>query len=481
MSPRGIGANIRGLTLVIALAFLVTSFGAGYWTLVAAEELGSDPFNPRLVAAIRDRPRGAIVDSAGGVLAESVKSGNGYVRRYRDRTLAHVVGYASFKYGTAGIEAAYSDSLVGQDPADPLASWRARYLGERDAPGAVVLGIDPKVQAAAAGALAATGRRGAIVALDPRTGTILASASLPNFDPNQIVDPATEDVAWQQVNGNADRPLIDRARSGLYPPGSTFKIVTGAAALESGVDPDAKVRVDDPWQADPSWGPYHVRSASRAHGDFTMSDAFRLSENIYFAKVGLQIGGQRLGEYAQRFGIGAAPRCDISAAKGQLSGTGALDRPTLIADTAYGQGELLASPLQMALVAAAIGRGGVMPTPHYATEVRDAAGNTIRTIAPGAAGQVIRPDTAARVTQMLVAAVSGPGAFAFGAKIQGVNVAGKTGTAENPQGSPHGWFVGFAPAEAPVVAVAVIIENAGQGGVDAAPLGGRVMQAALGR
>jgi peptidoglycan glycosyltransferase len=478
---RTIGANIRGLTMTIAIAFLATSIGVGYWTLAASDELGRDGFNPRLVAAIRDRPRGAILDATGGVLAESVKTANGYVRRYADRSLSHVVGYASFKYGTAGVEAAYADSLVGQDPADPLATWRARYLGEREAPGAVVLGIDPKVQKAAAEALAATGHRGAIVALDPRTGAIIGSVSLPSFDANQIVDPATEDTAWQQVNGNQEKPLIDRARSGLYAPGSTFKLVTGAAALESGVNPDTKVRVDDPWQADRSWGDYYVRSSSKAHGDYTMADGYRLSENIYFAKVGLQVGGQRLAEYAQRFGIGAAPRCDVPAAKGQLSSTGSLDRPTLVADTSYGQGELLVSPLQMALVAATIGRGGVMPAPHYALEVRDAAGNTIRTIAPGAVGQVIRPDTAAKIAQYLVGAVEGPGAFAFGAKIQGVHVAGKTGTAENPQGTPHGWFVGFAPAEAPVVAVAVIIENSGQGGVDAAPLGGKVMQAALGR
>ena len=212
-----------------------------------------------------------------------------------------------------------------------------------------------------------------------------------------------------------------------------------------------------------------------------MADGYRLSENIYFAKIGLQVGGQKLAEYASRFGVGAAPRCDIAVPKGQLSNSGTLDRPTLVADTSYGQGELLVSPLQMALIAATIGRAGVMPTPHYATEVRDSSGNTIRSIAPGAAGQVVRPDTAAKIAGYLVGAVEGPGAFAFGAKITGVHVAGKTGTAENPAGPPHGWFIGFAPAENPVVAVAVIIENSGQGGVDAAPLGGRVMQAALGR
>ena len=476
---RSIAANIRGLTLAIATTFLVTSVGVGYWTLVAGDELGNDPFNPRLVAAIRDRPRGFIKDSAGNTLAESVQTPDGYKRVYRDKTLAQVTGYASFQFGASGVEAAYAESLIGQDPGDPLSQWRARYLRERAPPGSIVLGIDPKVQKAAVDALG--GRRGAIVAIDPRNGAILASVSWPQYDASLISDPATEDAAWKQVTADPDKPLINRVTQGLYPPGSTFKIITGAAALESGVDPNAKVRVDDPWQADKSWGSYFVRSSSRAHGDYTMADGYRLSENIYFAKIGLQIGGPKLAEYAQRFGIGSSTHCDITAAKGQLSTAGVLDRPTLVADTAYGQGELLVSPLQMALVAAAVGMGGVMPTPHYATEVRDAEGHAIRVIAPGPIGQVIRPETARTLTTMLVGAVSGPGAFAFAAKIPGVNVAGKTGSAENPSGAPHGWFVGFAPAEAPTVAVAILLENSPRGGEDAAPLGGRVMQAALGK
>lgn len=476
---RSIATNIRALTLTIALAFLVTSLGVGYWTLVAGQELSTDPYNPRLVAAIRDRPRGFITDVAGTKLAESAQTNNGYKRVYKDKTLAHVTGYASFQFGASGIEAAYTESLIGQDPADPLSQWRARYLRERAPPGSVVLGIDPKVQQAAVAALG--NRRGAIVAIDPRNGTILASASWPQYDASLISDPATEEAAWKQVNEDPDKPLINRVTQGLYPPGSTFKIITGAAALENGVDANAKVRVDDPWQADRSWGTYFVRSSSRAHGDYTMADAFRLSENIYFAKIGLQLGGGKLAEYAQRFGIGSPTRCDIPAGNGQLSRTGQLDRPTLIADTAYGQGELLVSPLQMALVAAAVGMGGVMPTPHYATEVRDAAGHAIRVIAPGPIGQVIGLETAKALTTMLVGAVSGPGAFAFAAKIPGVDVAGKTGSAENPSGAPHGWFVGFAPAAAPTVAVAILLENSPRGGEDAAPLGGRVMQAALGK
>src|SRR5207302_653928 len=169
---------------------------------------------------------------------------------------------------------------------------------------------------------------------------------------------------------------------------------TASAALESGFDPNKKLRVDDPYQPDKSWGDYFVRSASHAHGDFNMADGFRLSENIYFAQVGLAIGSARLTDYAKRFGVGAAPK----------------------------------------------------------------------------------------LTTMLVGAVSVPGGFAFGAKIPGENVAGKTGTAENRPGeAPHGWFIGFAPAEAPTVVVAVIVENTAEGGLTAAPLGAQVIRAALGK
>jgi peptidoglycan glycosyltransferase len=479
MSQRTIGGNIRRLTLVIAIAFLVTSVGVGYWSIVAASDLNSDPFNPRLLAAVRDRPRGKIVDSSGRALADSVKVGEAYRRRYSDRSLAQVIGYASFKYGASGAEAAYQEALIGRDPADLVGQWKARYLGERTEPGSVVLGLDPKVQQAAVTALA--GRRGAIVALDPKTGRILASVSLPSYDANALVDPQQQDIAWAQLTDAKDRPLINRVAQGLYPPGSTMKIITAAAALESGFDPNQKIRVDDPYQADRSWGDYYVRSSSGSHGEFDMSLAFQRSENIYFAKVGLTIGAQKLADMAKRFGIGHAPPLDLPAAKGQLSNDGSIARPTLLADTSYGQGELLTSPLQMAIVAATVGNHGVQIQPHYATEIRDPSGGILRTVGGAAGDQIVSAATAAKLTTYLVQAVEAPGAFAFGAKIAGVRVAGKTGTAETPSGSPHGWFVGFAPAEDPQVAVAVIIENAGQGGVDAAPLGGAVMRAVLGR
>ncbi|HUG56520.1 MAG TPA: penicillin-binding transpeptidase domain-containing protein [Candidatus Limnocylindrales bacterium] len=475
---RPIGRNIRALALAIALAFLATSLGVGYWSLVASADLARDPFNPRLVAALQDRPRGRILAQEGSELAVSARVGDAFRRSYAEGSLAQVVGYASFRYGASGIEAAYAESLIGRDPADPLAQWRARYLRQYGEPNAVVLGIDPAVQRAAVEALG--GRRGAVVAIDVRTGRILASVSLPAYDPNLIADPATEEQAWAQVNDDPGRPLLNRVAQGLYAPGSIFKIVTAAAALESGLDPERRIRVDDPFQADASWGDYSVRSATGAHGDFDLSLAMQRSENIYFAKVGLEIGGAALAEWAERFGIGAAPELDLPAGGGQLSNTGDLDRPILVADTSFGQGELLVSPLQMALVVATIARGGSQPTPHYATSVRDAEGGVLRAIEPGAAGQIVNPRTALTLGRVLVEAVSAPGAFAAGARVPGLLVGGKTGTAENPQGAPHGWFVGFAPAEAPTVAVAVVIENAERGGEDAAPVGGAVLRAAAG-
>lgn len=308
-----ISSNIRSLTLTLALAFLVTSIGAAYWTVLASDQLANDPFNPRLIAATNGRPRGAIVDRNGAPIATSEKTDTGFARSYKDRTLAQVVGYASSKFGLAGIEAAYAESLIGQDPADPVSIWRARYLGDRSPAGQVVLGIDLKIQKAAADALG--GRKGAIVALDPRTGTILASVSVPSYDANQIVDPSKQDAAFDQLNHDAGKPLLNRVAQGLYPPGSVFKVITGAAALEAGFDPTKKLRVDDPYQADKSWGDYFVRSSSRAHGLFDMSDGFRLSENIYFAQVGLQIGAAKLTDYARRFGIGSTPSLDLPRRK----------------------------------------------------------------------------------------------------------------------------------------------------------------------
>ncbi len=474
-----LAGNIRRLAGALAVAFFAVSVGVGYWQIAAADTLGRDPNNPRLFAAALSRPRGPIVDRDGGVIARSEPQGEIFRRVYASNLHEPYLGYATLAFGVAGIEAAYATSLIGEDPGDPLAAWRHRYLGERSPPATLRLAISARLQDVAARALG--DRAGAVIALDPRTGEILASVSVPRYDPNPLVDPQRQRAEFARLGADPAEPFLDRATQGLYPPGSTFKLITGAAGLETGaIDPQKKVRIDSPWQADRSWGDYRVPSPTNAHGDFDLALAYQRSENIYFAMAGVAMGGERLADYANRFMLGKDLGLDRAHSRSRLSND-PLDRPTLVAATAFGQGQLVMSPLHMALVAATIANGGIMPTPHYGLEVREASGVIIRRVQPGPLAQPIRAETARLITLDLVLAVEAPGAFAYGAAIPGLHVAGKTGTAENPTGLPHGWFVGFAPAEQPTIAVAVLIEHPPRGGEDAAPIGGTVLRAGLGR
>ena len=472
--------NIRRLAATLSLLFLLVSCGVAYWQVVRADELSTDGYNPRLYSEAAKRERGQIVDRDGTVIARTESQGGSLRRLYVAPLYEPFVGYATLAFGAAGIERTYASSLIGEDPADPIGAIRHRYLGERTPPGSVRLAVSAKVQSAAAQALGQ--RKGAIIALDPKTGAILASISYPRYDANPLTDASKQQDAFQALNNDEGRPLLDRAVMGLYPPGSTFKLVTGSAAVELGLDPNKKVRVDSPWQGDPSWGNYAVPSPTNAHREFDLRDAYAFSENIYFAMAAVNVlHGDRLADYAKRFMVGQSLGLDGPYSRTQLSNSGQLDHPTLVAATGFGQGELLISPLQMALIASAIAEGGVMPTPHYALDVRDGSGKTVRAIQPGPLANPIRGDTAKLITADLVYAVEGPGAFAYPAAVPGIHVAGKTGTAENPQGSPHGWFVGFAPADNPTIAIAVVIENAQNGGLDAARAGGQVMRSWLGR
>ena len=422
--------------------------------------------NPRLAIAAQQVQWGRILDRHLTVLADSTTQNGRQVRRYAAGvSLAHLLGYRSARYGLSGLEARYDPELLGLPARDP---WEAlqEAAGRPPRGNDLVLTIDSAVQQAAVQALA--GRRGAVVALDPRTGAVLALASAPGFDPASI------DTAWSTLSRDPAAPLLDRATSGEYPPGSSFKPVVLAAALERGrvtqrsrVDCAASITVE---------GAVIRNFEHEQYGPMTVPQAFAVSCNVAFVQIGLATGGDAILGTARAFGLGQAPRFDLPAASGHLPAPKTLG-PRGVAQISFGQGPLLVTPLQMALAAATIANRGVRMSPFVLSQVRASDGRILESYAERGTQIVLPPDINAEIAQDMVEVVaSGTGTAA---QIPGVAVAGKTGTAENPEGATHAWFIAFAPADRPSIAVAVILEHAGVGGQAAAPAARRVLVAAL--
>ncbi|MDP8924137.1 MAG: penicillin-binding protein 2 [Chloroflexota bacterium] len=485
--------NIERLHTALLAGFIIVALTLGYWQFFRQEEVLARSTNPRLAEEAQRVVRGKILDRNGVVLAESRVTPEGVSRVYTRPGFAAVTGYHSLRYGNANVEARYNDYLRGAQSADPIRAFLDQLLHRPTVGTDVVLTIDARVQQAAVEALG--GARGAIVALDPKTGVILALASSPTYDPNRL------EAVWEElVADEAGRPLFNRAIQSAYTPGSTFKLVTAAAAVDLGlVDPNAEFRCTRPIVVD------GLSMDCRNHAHVPVLDfreAFAWSSNRTFGLVGLELGlgrlqlgddleppypwegpgiagsAGRLEEYAERFQFGREIPFDLPVAVGQLKNRGDW-YPSLLAQTAFGQGELEATPLQMALVAATVANGGVMPAPSLALEARAPSGAVTDLSAGGSLGRVIKPETAALLNEMMVLSVEI--AYAQKAKIPGVKVGGKTGTAETgPAGAtPHSWFIGYAPADDPRVAVAAIFEHRGSGSDFAAPAAQQVMRAAL--
>jgi peptidoglycan glycosyltransferase len=359
----------------------------------------------------------------------------------------------------------------------------------------LVLTIDVDVQRAAAAALG--DRAGAVVALDPRTGEVLALVSQPTYDPGRL------EAEWERIREDPSHPLVNRATSGLYPPGSTFKVVTAAAAVELG-----KVDLQErfPCQEGVVVEGWHLPCKSPPQPPtLTFAQALAWSSNPVFARVGLDLASptpidlgddaprpywwethgvldsfEVLRAYAERFGIGSSIPFDLPTEDGQII---ASDEPTpvLVAATAFGQGELLVTPLHMVLVAATVANDGLVPQPYLVAEIRQPNGVTLHPHRPGEGQRrAIKPETAAVLRDMMRLGVTE--GWARTAALPNVAVAGKTGTAEVGGGADHhAWFIGFAPYEAPRVAVAVVVEHGGDGTAVAGPIAREVLAAALRR
>ncbi|OUM95798.1 MAG: hypothetical protein BAA04_00445 [Firmicutes bacterium ZCTH02-B6] len=428
---------LTGWMLVACAAAVLALFA--YWQVVRVD-LRTHPYNPRFVVQGL-ASRGGILDRRGEALAETRPASGGVTRLLLGPvSLSHVVGYVDPRFGLAGVEAALHADLAGLQRG--LADWWRDPLRRRPEGKDVWLTIDVRVQAAAERALGR--RRGAVVALRPATGEVLAMVSYPAFTLEELPR------LLEGGTGEVDAPLLNRATQGLYPPGSTFKVLTMAAAIDAGlVGTQAEVEA--------------------------LQRALAASSNEPFVHLGLQLGGRELASAASLVGFGARLLADLPQ---KVSPLPAATREGDLAQISIGQGELVATPLQMAVVAAAIANGGVAMRPHLVREVRTRDGRLTRFARVEPLGPpAFSPSAARAVTEGMVLAVED--GTARQAAVAGVRVAGKTGTAQNPHGEPHAWFIGFAPAFRPEVAVAVVIEGGGSGGRVAAPVGRDVMLAAL--
>ncbi|MGQ0679244.1 MAG: peptidoglycan D,D-transpeptidase FtsI family protein [Actinomycetota bacterium] len=465
--------QIRGIGLTVLVLFGAVLANLSWIQLVRAEDLANDPRNTRLLFKEYALERGGIRSIDGTTLAISEPTPEAQLkslRRYPGGPLfAHTVGYYSIRFGREALERSYNQQLTGKGGVVTMQDLGDRLLGRGEKGDTLVVSIDSGVQEAARNALG--NRKGAVVALDPASGQVLAMYSSPSFDPNPLSQHSSDgqQSAWQALQTDPDRSQINRATMTTYPPGSTFKIIAAAAALENGRGIDTsypQLQQYQPEQTDRSIGNF---GDSTCGGD--MVAAFVVSCNTYFAQLGAELPEGALEKTAQAFGFTERPPFDIRSAASRLPGSDQLESPAFRALSSIGQFNVAATPLQMALVAAAIGNGGNVPVPKLVRQIEDARGAVAEQVRPEIWKEAVSPQTALIIRDMMVQVTERGTARA--AAISGVEVAAKTGTAQTGETGEDtlAWTVAFAPADAPRIAVAVVVEGSGPGGNET---GGRV-------
>ncbi len=460
--------RIRHLLLAFCLVFLIVTANLTYLQLFAASKLTSSQYNKRDLNEELSTARGSILTADGVEIAKSERSkGSIYSRFYpQGEAFSAVSGFYDSRYGRFALEQRYNDQLLGRDQEDTLADYIKRIEGQNQPGNDLMLTINSKVQRMAYKKL--IGYRGAIVALDPSTGQVLALASYPGYNPNTLRQ------EWSKLAKDKNSPLLNRATRGLYPPGSSFKTVTLAGAIGKGVTKPEQI-YDAPATL-PVYGSKVTNYKSKKHGRITLQEAFSDSVNTVFAQVGLKLGAAGLVDTAGRFGFNKDLGFDLTTENSRIASVAQMDKVD-IAWTAVGQGETLVTPLQMAMVSAAIANNGKLMRPYLVKKIRDYKGKTVEKFEPAEFSTVLESAKARIVKSMMMQVVqSGTGKAA---RIDGILVGGKTGTAEVKGNKPHSWFIAFAPANKPKVAIAVLIENAGTGGAIAAPIAKEVMEEAL--
>jgi penicillin-binding protein A len=472
---------ILRLYALVALLFALLVAFTSRWTIFEASSLRDNPLNARTLLEQQRIARGPITAAGGTVLARSLRGSEGaYERVYPTGSeFAHAVGYYFTNLGTTGVESYRDPALSGQTGND-LQRILNQLQGKEPRGDKVVTTLDPGAQQVANAALA--GYRGAVVALEPRAGALTVMASSPSYDPNALRSLSSYEKLTRDTSGRA---LVNRATQFGYAPGSTFKVVTATAAVDTGAyTPESTVSGRNnvlisgvPLQNDDD----------ESFGQITLTQALAHSVNTVWAQVAEKLGKRTMARYMRRFGFDRKPQLDYPA--DQMSASGEYLGPLLLSPTSprvdvgrmgIGQDKLEVTPLQMAEVAATVANRGRLMVPHMTDRIVDPEGRTVLRVSPRVQSVVMKPSTAADVTSMMEAVVNeGTGTEA---QIPGVQVAGKTGTAETQIGTAinNVWFIAFAPASNPRVAIAVTLEGVpGQGAAFAAPVAREVMERLL--
>jgi peptidoglycan glycosyltransferase len=479
--------QIRRVGVALLAAFLAVFFQLNYVQWLAARDITSNRANVRRLLQEYSIKRGDIITADNVTLASSRRTDGRlkYLRRYPEGELyGHTTGYYSIIYGNSRLEAAYNEQLLGEGGVLTVQDIRDRFLGGGEEGNDLRLTMHSALQKAAQRALG--NQRGSVVALDPNTGEVRAMWNFPSYDPGPL---ASHDSKEQRRDRRAlkpndpNSPLISLATSRTYAPGSTFKVLVTAAALESGFTP--RSTFPDPQALDLPQTDATLRNFSRTAcqggGEIDLFTALEISCDTTYGILGLR-RHDKIREVANEFGFNEPLPFDL--------GTAASTFPDIPDETAnlrafagIGQGDVAATPLQMALVAAGVANGGKVPRPRLVKEIVDPNARIEERFTPEIIGEPMTPATARQVTEMMIAVVeSGTGTAA---QMEGVKVAGKTGTAQTgiEGANPHTWFIAFAPADNPQLAVAVIVENGGSfgseatGGAVAAPIAKAVLEA----
>ncbi len=462
---------------IVVLFAILVGF-TSYWSVFDAKALKEEEANKRPLLEQQQIRRGRILAADGTVIAKSVGKGRGdskrFVRRYPEGALyGHPIGYSFVRYGDSEFEQFHNDELVGEE--SEFSSILDELLGHAQEGNDIVTNLDPVAQRTALSDLEAAGF-GAVVAIEPSTGAVKVMASNKPYDPNRVP------FELSKLNRNViETPLLNRATQGLYPPGSTFKVVTAAAGLESGtITPETTI--DAPGTLEVEGTPLQ-NDFNEDFGAIALDTALTNSVNTWFGQLGQQLGNEKLFETMEKFGFNSTPPIDLPDDEVYESGVYGEDGPLSVRDPvdlarlAIGQERLLATPLQMAMVAAAVANGGRLMKPQIWNRVIDPDGRVTDRLDPSEYSQPISSESAADLTTAMEGVVSeGTGT---NAAISGVSVAGKTGTAETPGNQACGggvdenqaWFIGFAPADDPQIAIAASVECTEQFGNDvAAPI-----------